>query len=88
MSNILEDFSGFDKAAILLHILGDSLAMTLFKTISESDMLKLRIRSRELQNISSSLKKAVMEEYYFKMMSEKYLNEMGRVIKSGYWAVA
>jgi len=72
MSNILEDFSGFDKAAILLHILGDSLAMTLFKTISESDMLKLRIRSRELQNISSALKKAVMEEYYFKMMSEKY----------------
>jgi flagellar motor switch protein FliG len=72
MSNILEGFSGFDKAAILLHIFGDSLAMTLFKTISESDMLKLRIRSRELQNISSVLKKAVMEEYYFKMMSEKY----------------
>ena len=72
MSTILDDFSGFDKAAILLHILGDSLAMTLFKTVSESDMLKLRIRSRELQNISPSLKKAVMEEYYFKMMSEKY----------------
>ncbi|MDB3868548.1 hypothetical protein N9263_00635 [Candidatus Marinimicrobia bacterium] len=72
MSTILEDFSGFDKAAILLHILGDSLAMTLFKTVSESDMLKLRVRSRELQNIPLTLKKAVMEEYYFKMMSEKY----------------
>ena len=72
MSTILEGFSGFDKAAILLHIFGDSLAMTLFKTISESDMMKLRIRSRELQNISPTLKKAVMEEYYFKMMSEKY----------------
>ena len=72
MSSILDDFKGFDKAAILLHIFGDSLAMTLFKTISESDMLKLRIRSRELQNIPPSLKKAVMEEYYFKMMSEKY----------------
>ena len=72
MSTILENFSGFDKAAILLHIFGDSLAMTLFKTISDPDMLKLRIRSRELQNISPALKKAVMEEYYFKMMSEKY----------------
>ena len=72
MSIILENFSGFDKAAILLHIFGDSLAMTLFKTISESDMLKLRIRSRELKNIPPSLKKAVMEEYHFKMMSEKY----------------
>ena len=67
MSNILEKFSGFDKAAILLHILGDSLAMTLFKTISDSDMLKLRIRSRELQNITPSVKKAVMELYNFKM---------------------
>ena len=36
MSSILENFSGFDKAAVLLHILGDSLAMTLFNTISES----------------------------------------------------
>jgi len=72
MSNILDNFSGFDKAAILLHILGDSLAMTLFKTISESDMLKLRIHSRELQNIPTALKKAVIEEYNFKMMSEKY----------------
>lgn len=72
MSTILENFSGFDKAAILLHILGDSLSMTLFKTVSDSDMLKLRIRARELQNIPLALKKAVMEEYYFKMMSEKY----------------
>jgi flagellar motor switch protein FliG len=72
MSTILENFSGFDKAAILLHIFGDSLAMTLFKTISDSEMIKLRLRSRELQNIPPSLKKAVMEEYYFKMMSDKY----------------
>jgi flagellar motor switch protein FliG len=72
MSTILENFSGFDKAAILLHIFGDSLAMTLFKTISDSEMIKLRLRSRELQNVPPSLKKAVMEEYYFKMMSDKY----------------
>ena len=72
MSTILENFSGFDKAAILLHIFGDSLAMTLFKTISDSEMIKLRLRSRELQNVPPSLKKAVMEEYYFKIMSDKY----------------
>jgi len=72
MSTVLDNFSGFDKAAILLHILGDPLALTLFSTISESDLLKLRIRSRELHNVPTSLKKAVMEEYYFKLMSEKY----------------
>ena len=72
MDSNIEKYTGFDKAAILLHLLGDSLALILFKTISEADMLKIRIRSRQLQNIPSSMKKAVMEEYYFKMMSEKY----------------
>jgi len=76
MNTVFDNFSGFDKAAILLHILGDPLALTLFKTISESDLLKLRIRSRELQNIPTSLKKEVMEEYYFKLMSEKYRDKV------------
>ena len=34
----LENYSGFDKAAILLQILGEQLAMPLFNSISESDM--------------------------------------------------
>ena len=72
MGTILENFTGFDKAAILLGLFGDSLGMTLFNSISEADMLKLRIRSRELQNTPLHLKKAVVEEYYFKMMSDKY----------------
>ena len=50
----LENYSGFDKAAILLQILGEQLAMPLFNSISESDMLKLRVRSRELQNTPSA----------------------------------
>ena len=71
-STILENFSGFDKAAILLMVLGEPLTMTLFKSVSESEMLKLRIRARELTNVPTMVKKAVMEEYYFKMMSDKY----------------
>jgi flagellar motor switch protein FliG len=70
--SIPEDFTGFEKAAVLLSVLGEPLAMTLFKSITESEMIKLRIRARELQHVPTLVKKAVMEEYYFKIMSEKY----------------
>ena len=72
---MLENYSGFDKAAILLQILGEQLAMPLFNSLSESDMLKLRVRSRELQNTPTTVKKLMMEEYYFKMMSNQYRNK-------------
>ena len=71
----LENYSGFDKAAILLQILGEQLALPLFNSISEADMLKLRVRSRELHNTPTAVKKLIMEEYYFKMMSNQYRNK-------------
>ena len=71
----LENYSGFDKAAILLQILGEQLAMPLFNSITDSDMLKLRVRSIELQHTPTAIKKLIMEEYYFKMMSNQYRNK-------------
>ena len=71
----LDEYSGFDKAAILLQILGEQLALPLFSSISEPDMLKLRVRSRELQDTPTAIKKLIMEEYYFKMMSNQYRNK-------------
>ena len=56
----LENYSGFDKAAILLQILGEQLALPLFNSISESDMLKLRVRARELQNTPTTVKKLII----------------------------
>ena len=49
MSN-LDQYTGFDKAAILLQVLGEPLALTLFNSIPESDLLKLRVRAKELVN--------------------------------------
>ena len=71
----LDNYSGFDKAAILLQILGEQLAMPLFNSIGESDMLRLRVRSKELQHTPTAIKKLIMEEYYFKMMSNQYRNK-------------
>ena len=66
------ELQGLDKAAILFQILGEALALSMFQNISEADIMRIRIRSRELQNIPVSMKKNILEEYYFKMMSKQY----------------
>ena len=70
----MDNLSGLDKAAILFQVLGESLALSMFQSISEADILRIRVRSRELRNISVLLKQNILEEYYFKMMSTKYHN--------------
>ena len=72
MSQDINTIPGLDKAAILFQILGESLALTMFTGISEKNILKIRVRSKELTNISFDLKKSILEEYYFKMMTQKY----------------
>jgi flagellar motor switch protein FliG len=68
----IDTLPGLDKSAILFQILGESLALTMFQTLSESNILKIRVRSKELKNIPSDLRQAILEEFYFKMMTQKY----------------
>ena len=72
--NNMNNLSGLDKAGLLFQILGESLALTLFNDLSESDLLKIRIRSKELRNIPISIKKEVIEEFYFKLLSSQNKN--------------
>jgi len=69
--NNLNNLSGLDKAGLLFQMLGESLALTLFNDLSESDLLKIRIRSKELKNVPISIKKEVLEEFYFKLLSNQ-----------------
>ena len=66
------ELQGLDKAAILFQVLGEALALSMFQNISDADIMRIRIRSRELQNIPVAMKKNTLEEYYFKMMSKQY----------------
>ena len=70
--NDINQLAGLDKAAILFQVLGEALALSMFKNISESDLMKIRIRSRELQNVSLELRRNILEEYSFKIMSKQY----------------
>ncbi len=70
----IDNLTGLDKSAILFKVLGESLALSMFQNISESDILRIRVRARELRNIPLDLKQSILEEYYFKMMSNQYHN--------------
>ena len=74
----LDDLSGYDKAAIIFDILGDSLSINMFNDIPESEFYKLRDHAKSLRNdVPTSVKKEVLEDYYFKMLSnEKYKDQI------------
>ena len=74
----MDNLSGLDKAAILFQVFGESLALTMFHELPEPELLKIRVRSRELKNVSVDIKQNILEEYYFKMMSQKYHNLSNR----------
>jgi len=72
MDKNLDSLPGLDKAAILFQVLGESLSLSMFQGISESNLLRIRVRSKELLSVPFEVKKAIVEEFYFKMMTQKY----------------
>ena len=73
-NELIDALPGLDKAAILFQVLGESLALTMFQGISESDILRIRVRSKELKNIPLNVRQAILEDFYFKLMTLKYRN--------------
>ena len=73
----LDELTGYDKAAIIFDILGDSLSINMFKDIPEAEFYKLRDHAKNLRNdVPTSVKKEVLEDYYFKMLSDaKYKDQ-------------
>ena len=72
-----EELTGYDKVAIIFDILGDSLSINMFKDIPEAEFYKIRDHSKTLKNtVPTAVKKEVLEDYYFKMLSnEKYKDQ-------------
>ncbi|RMZ49569.1 hypothetical protein EB821_01545 [Candidatus Marinimicrobia bacterium PRS2] len=72
-----KELTGYDKVAIIFDILGDSLSINMFKDIPEAEFYKIRDRAKTLKNtVPTAVKKEVLEDYYFKMLSnEKYKDQ-------------
>ena len=66
----ISELTGYDKAAIIVELLGDSLAINVFKDISEADFFELRQHAKKISNeISITTKKDILDYYYLKMLS-------------------
>ena len=72
-----DDLSGYDRAAIIFNILGDSLSVNIFSDIPESEFYELRKHAKKMSTtVSTTVKKQVLDDYYFKMLSaDKYKEE-------------
>ena len=72
----IEDLSGYDKAAIIYDILGDSLAINMFQDIPESEFYELRKHAKKIcSTVSNHTKKEVLDDYYFKMLTADKFKE-------------
>ena len=66
----IEELTGYDKAAIIYDILGDSVAINMFKDIPEAELYELRKHASKIKReVSIRVKKDVFDDYYFKMLS-------------------
>ena len=64
--------SGLHKVAILFTVLGESLAISLIQGISRTEIRKIRATIREMDKVSFTLKRRIMEEFYFGFLSEQF----------------
>ena len=71
MINDYHMLSGLQKVAILFSVVGESLAMSLIKGLSKTEIRKIRSTLRAMGTVSFAVKKRVMEEFYFGFLSEQ-----------------
>ena len=74
MINDYHMLSGLQKVAILFSVVGESLALSLVKGLSKTEVRKIRSTLREMGSVSFLVKKRVMEEFYFGFLSEQFNN--------------
>ena len=67
--------SGLHKVSILFTVLGESLAMSLIKGLSRTEIRKIRATIREMGDVSFTVKRRIMEEFYFGFLSEQFQEE-------------
>ena len=67
--------AGIDKVAVVFSIIGENVAVKLLKGLDETDVHRIRARSREMEQVSTALKNQIMEEFYLSVISQKLKSE-------------
>lgn len=71
------EMTGLRKAAILMVLLGDEVASTLYKHLSEEDLRQVTAEIAELEYISPETAATVLQEYHRLALTQQYLSQGG-----------
>ncbi|MCM1257413.1 MAG: flagellar motor switch protein FliG [Roseburia sp.] len=72
-----EDFSGVQKAAILLIALGPERSADIFKHLKEDEIEELTLEIANTRSVSPQVKDKVLEEFYQVCLAQQYIAEGG-----------
>jgi len=73
----IQPLSGMRKAAILLVVLGEEAASSIYKNLPEADLQRLTSEITELGLISPEVAAAVLQEYHQLSLTQEYLAQGG-----------
>ena len=71
------EMTGIRKAAILMVLLGDEAAASLYKHLSEEDLRQVTAEIAELEYISPEIAAQVLQEYHRLALTQQYLSQGG-----------
>ena len=71
------DFTGTQKAAILLIALGPEKSSAIFKHLKEEEIEELTLEIANTRSVTSQIKEAVLEEFYGVCLAQQYIAEGG-----------
>lgn len=72
-----EEYTGVQKAAILLIALGPEKSANIFKHLKEDEIEELTLEIANTRSVSPQMKEAVLEEFYQVCLAQQYIAEGG-----------
>lgn len=72
-----EEYTGVQKAAILMIILGPERSSKIFKHLKDEEMEQLTLEIANTRNIAQSTKDEVLDEFYEICLAQQYISEGG-----------
>ncbi|WP_420842576.1 flagellar motor switch protein FliG [Fervidibacillus halotolerans] len=72
-----KQFSGLQKAAILLITLGEDAAANVFKHLTEEEIEKLTLEISSVKKVDSEKKEEIIEEFYNLAIAQDYISQGG-----------
>lgn len=75
--HIIDDYSGLQKAAILLITLGPEKASAIFQHLKEDEIESLTLEIANTRSVSPQDKESVLDEYYQVCLAQQYIAEGG-----------